>query len=240
RAILTYDAKTSVSMGNDELMLAGSITVNSVGRRFVNESQNYHDVACVFFNIDSHTGKAENNPAWLVFDHTFMSKYPVAGSTPGQAPDWLLSADSLDELATFTGIDAQQLVATVAIFNDDARTGIDTEFGRGSTEQDRYLGDASVEPNPCMAPLETGPYYAVPLHAGVLGTSGGLATDHDGQVVDRNQQPIAGLYAAGNVSAGVFRSTYPGGGATLGSGVTRAYAAASHIATVLATTAMRR
>lgn len=229
----TYDGKPSGRMGNVEMTLPGSITVNSAGRRFVNEALNYHDVARVFVNIDPHTGKAENNPAWLVFDHTFMSKYPVAGSTPGQAPDWLLSADSLAELAAFTGIDAQQLVATVAIFNDDARTGIDTEFGRGSTEQDRYLGDASVEPNPCMAPLETGPYYAVPLHAGVLGTSGGLATDHDGQVLDRHQEPIDGLYAAGNVSGGVFCNTYPGGGATLGSGVTRAFAAGSHIAAVL-------
>lgn len=229
----TYDGKPSGRMGNVEMTLPGSITVNSAGRRFVNEALNYHDVARVFVNINPHTGKAENNPAWLVFDHTFMSKYPVAGSTPGQAPDWLLSADSLAELAALTGIDTQQLVATVAKFNDDARRGIDTEFGRGSTEQDRHLGDASVEPNPCMAPLETGPYYAVPLHAGVLGTSGGLATNHDGQVLDRHQQPIGGLYAAGNVSAGVFRNTYPGGGATLGSGVTRAFAAGSHIASVL-------
>src|SRR5699024_10328793 len=176
----------------------------------------------------------------LVFDHTFMRKYPVAGSTPGDAPDWMLSASTLAELAELTGIEAEQLAETVEQFNADARTGVDTAFGRGSTEQDRHLGDASVEPNPCMAPLETGPYYAVPLHAGALGTSGGLATNHDGQVLNRFQEPIAGLYAAGNVSGGVFRNTYPGGGATLGSGVTRAYAAASHIATVLATTAMRR
>lgn len=230
----TYDGKPSGRMGNVEMTLPGSITVNTAGRRFVNEALNYHDVARVFVNIDPHTGKAQNNPAWLVFDHTFMTKYPVAGSTPGQAPAWMLQADSIPALADQAGIDAEQLVATVEKFNADARRGVDTEFGRGSSEQDRHLGDASIGPNPCLAPLETGPYYAVPLHAGTLGTSGGLATNHDGQVLDRQQQPIQGLYAAGNVSGGVFRNTYPGGGATLGSGVTRAYAVGSHLAEVLA------
>jgi len=235
-----YDGKPTGRMGNVEMTLPGSITVNAAGRRFVNEALNYHDAARVFVNIDPHTGKAQNNPAWLVYDHNYMNKYPVAGSTPGKAPDWMLQAETLEELAQLAGIDGEQLARTVERFNADARRGVDTEFGRGSSEQDRHLGDASVTPNPCLAPLETGPYYAVPLHPGALGTSGGLATNHDGQVLDRNQQPIAGLYAAGNVSGGVFRNTYPGGGATLGSGVTRAYAAASHIATVLATTAMRR
>lgn len=235
----TYDGKPTGRMGNVEMTLPGSITVNTSGYRFVNEALNYHDVARVFVNIDPHTGKAQNNPAWLIFDHTFMLKYPVAGSIPGQAVDWMLQADSLETLAEQTGIDAEQLVATVTRFNEDARRGIDTEFGRGSSEQDRHLGDASVEPNPCLAPLETGPYYAVPLHAGTLGTSGGLATNNNGQVLDRNQNPIEGLYAAGNVSGGVFRNTYPGGGATLGSGVTRAYAVGSHVAQVLAAGADR-
>lgn len=230
----TYDGKPTGRMGNVEMTLPGSITVNQAGRRFVNEALNYHDAARVFANIDPYTSKAENNPAWLVFDHTFMSKYPVAGSIPGDAPDWVLSAPSLTELADLTGVDAEQLAETVEKFNADARTGVDTEFGRGSSEQDRHLGDASVVPNPCMAPLETGPYYAVPLHAGALGTSGGLATNHNAQVLNRQQEPIPGLYAAGNVSGGVFRNTYPGGGATLGSGVTRGFAAGSHIVSVLA------
>lgn len=232
----TYDGKPTGRMGNVEMTLPGSITVNKAGRRFVNEALNYHDAARVFANIDPHTGKAENNPAWLVFDRTFMSKYSVAGSTPGEAPEWMLSANSLAELADLTGIDAEQLDATVEKFNADAREGVDTEFGRGSTEQDRHLGDASMKPNPCMAPLETVPFYAVPLHAGALGTSGGLATNCEGQVLDREQVPIEGLYSAGNVSGGVFRNTYPGGGATLGSGVTRAFVVGSHVARNIAST----
>src|SRR5699024_6195384 len=136
-----------------------------------------HDAARVFVNIDPHTGKAQNNPAWLVYDHNYMNKYPVAGSTPGKAPDWMLQAATLEELAQLAGIDGEQLARNVERVNAVARRGEDTAFGRGSSEQDRHLGDASFTPNPCLAPLSTGPNYAVPLHACDLGSSGGLANN---------------------------------------------------------------
>lgn len=229
-----YDGKPSGRMGNVEMTLPGSITVNSAGRRFVNEALNYHDVARVFANIDPTTSRQANNPAWLVFDANYQERYPVAGSTPGTPEPWMASAGSLAELARSTGIDAAVLEETVRTFNQDAAAGVDREFGRGSTEQDRHLGDAANQPNPCLAPLTRAPFYAVPLHAGVLGTSGGLATDQNGMVLDRRGGAIPGLYAAGNVSAGAFRNNYPGGGATLGSAVTRAFAAGRHIAAGLA------
>jgi len=225
-----YDGQRSGRMGNVEMTLPGSITVNSCGKRFVNEALNYHDASRVFASINPHTGRQQNNPAWLVFDSTYLAKYPVAGSTPGEPAEWMVSEPDLDALAQETGIDAGGLAATVARFNADAALGVDTEFGRGSTPQDRFLGDAGNTPNPCLAPLLAAPFYAVPVHAGVLGTSGGLATDFHGRVLDGRQSPIPGLYAAGNVSAGVFRNNYPGGGATLGSAITRAFAVGEDLA----------
>lgn len=229
-----YDGVQSGRMGNVEMTLPGSITVNAAGKRFVNEALNYHDAARLFGSIDPHTLGQQNNPAWLVFDSTYMSKYPVAGSTPGTPADWMAQAATLEELATKLGIDPGGLHETVARFNADAATGVDTEFHRGSTPQDRFLGDAGVAPNPCLAPLATGPFYAVPISAGTLGTSGGLDTNFNGQVLDRHRQPIPRLYAAGNVSAGVFRNNYPGGGATLGSAITRAFAVGEHLSQTLA------
>ena len=225
-----YGGKPSGRMGNVEMTLPGSITVNAAGRRFVNEALNYHDVSRVFANIDPLTSTQQNNPAWLVFDSRFLEKYPIAGSTPGVPEPWMESAATLEELANSTGIDAPALAQTVRRFNLDAEQGIDSEFGRGSSAQDRHLGDQANLPNPCLAPLLLAPFYAVPLHAGMLGTSGGLATNQHGQVMDRHGEPIEGLYAAGNVAASVFRNNYPGGGATLGSAVTRAYAAGRHVA----------
>lgn len=229
-----YDGVQSGRMGNVEMTLPGSITVNAAGKRFVNEALNYHDACRVFASVDPHTGRQQNNPAWLVFDSAYLSKYPVAGSTPGSRAEWMTSGDSLEELAGKLGIDPAGLGATVANFNADAVAGVDTEFHRGATPQDRFLGDSGNTPNPCLAPLATGPFYAVPISAGVLGTSGGLATDFDGRVLDRHRQPIPGLYAAGNVSASVFRNNYPGGGATLGSAITRAFAVGEHLAHHLA------
>ncbi|SEJ42190.1 3-oxosteroid 1-dehydrogenase [Arthrobacter sp. yr096] len=225
-----YDERRSGRMGNVEMTLPGSITVNSDGRRFVNEALNYHDASRVFASINPHTGRQQNNPAWLVFDAKYLGKYPVAGSTPGLASEWMVSAPTLELLAQEVGINPAGLAGTVARFNADAAVGVDTEFGRGATPQDCFLGDAGNTPNPCLAPLMAAPFYAVPIHAGVLGTSGGLATDFDGRVLDHRQQVIPGLYAAGNVSAGVFRNNYPGGGATLGSAITRAFAVGEDLA----------
>lgn len=225
-----YDGGQSGRMGNVEMTLPGSITVNAKGRRFVNEALNYHDASRVFASIDPQTGRQANSPAWLVFDSAYLAKYPVAGSTPGQAADWMASAPTMEELAQVIGVDPDGLTSTVQRFNADAATGLDTEFQRGVRPQDRFLGDAGNTPNPCLAPLLKAPFYAVPIQAGVLGTSGGLATDLDGRVLDRHQQPLPGLYAAGNVSAGVFRNNYPGGGATLGSAITRAFAVGEHLA----------
>ncbi|QCO99907.1 FAD-dependent oxidoreductase [Arthrobacter sp. 24S4-2] len=225
-----YDGRQSGRMGNVEMTLPGSILVNAAGQRFVNEALNYHDACRVFASVDPHTGRQQNNPAWLVFDSTYLSKYPVAGSIPGSPAGWMTSAGTVEELAKRLGIDAAAFSATVARFNADAAAGIDPEFHRGATPQDRFLGDSGNTPNPCLAPLATGPFYAVPVSAGVLGTSGGLETDLDGRVLDRHRRPIPGLYAAGNVSAGVFRNNYPGGGATLGSAITRAFAVGEHLA----------
>ncbi|WP_115788153.1 FAD-dependent oxidoreductase [Arthrobacter silvisoli] len=225
-----YDGVQSGRMGNVEMTLPGSITVNAAGKRFVNEALNYHDASRVFASIDPRTGRQQNNPAWLVFDSHYLSKYPVAGSTPGKPADWMTAAPTLEKLAGRLGIDPAGLRATVETFNADAAAGVDSEFGRGATAQDRFLGDAGNTPNPCLAPLDRAPFYAVPIAAGTLGTSGGLATDFQGRVLDRTGSPVPRLYAAGNVSAGAFRNNYPGGGATLGSAIARAFAVGEHLA----------
>ncbi len=232
-----YDGRPSGRMGNVELTLPGSVTVNAQGRRFVNEATNYHDLNRVFGNADPRGGRRANTPAWLVFDRSYLDKYAVAGSTPGLPEEWMVTADSPAGLARACGIDPAGLERTLQRFNADARDGVDTEFGRGSSEQDRHLGDPANTPNPCLAPVEKAPFYAVRVHAGVLGTSGGLRTDLDGRVLDGHGQPIEGLYAAGNCSATVFHDAYPGGGATLGSAITRGFAVGEHLAATVPVTA---
>ncbi|MFD7291917.1 FAD-binding protein [Streptomyces sp. NPDC059897] len=225
-----YDGLPSGRMGNVELTLPGSVLVNAQGHRFVNEATNYHDLNRAFGNTDPRDGRRRNTPAWLVVDRTYLERYAIAGSTPGTPEDWMHAADTPADLAHACGIDPTGLEQTLDRFNTDAVRGVDTEYGRGSSDQDRHLGDPANAPNPCLAPLAKAPFYAVPVHAGVLGTAGGLRTDLAGRVLDVHGTPLPGVYAAGNCSATAFHDAYPGGGATLGSAITRGFAVGEHVA----------
>ncbi|MNH10593.1 3-oxosteroid 1-dehydrogenase [compost metagenome] len=139
-------------------------------------------------------------------------------------------ADSLAALAAQIGVDRAGLEQTVQKMNAYARSGVDADFGRGGNVFDRYYGDSNVKPNPCLAPLSKGPYYAMRLDAGDIGTKGGLLTNEHAQVVSQDGEVIPGLYAIGNCSASVMGTSYPGAGGTLGPAMTFGYIAAHHIA----------
>ena len=139
-------------------------------------------------------------------------------------------ADTLGGLARQIGVDTAGLEATVSKINNYAGTGVDLDFARGGNVFDRYYGDCNIKPNPCLAPLRKGPYYAMRLDAGDIGTKGGLLTNEHAQVVRDDGTTIAGLYAIGNCSASVMGTSYPGAGGTLGPAMTFGYVAANHLA----------
>ncbi len=184
-------------------------------------------------------GPAENLPAWLIFDQRYRNRYLFAGLPPRQPLPrrWfdagiLTRAGSISELADKIGLPADQLTATVTRFNTFARTGIDEDYGRGTSAYDRYYGDPRQHPNPNLGVLETPPFYAAQLVPGDLGTKGGLITDIHGRVQRDNGTTITGLYAAGNTSAPVMGHTYAGPGATIGPAIVFGYLAALHATTV--------
>jgi succinate dehydrogenase/fumarate reductase flavoprotein subunit len=204
----------------------GLIAVNAAGRRFVNEACSYHDFA------EAQLASPGAIPAWLVCDAAFVRKYGLGVIHPGaQGPDgYAVSADSLEALAAKLSIDAAALRDTVARYNSLAASGVDTDFGKGTAELDRFNGDPGHTPNPCMAPIERPPYYALAVWPADLGRSTGLATDADGRVLDGKGAPIPGLYACGSDMASIFMGTYPGPGTTLGPALTFGYRIAMHAA----------
>jgi 3-oxosteroid 1-dehydrogenase len=204
--------------------LPGGIIVNRRGRRFVDEAMNYNDLGKALATFDPITYDYANQPCWLVFDQRFRDAYSVATVTPdAPTPAWMARAGSLDGLATAAGIDPDGLVQQVAEYNADAARGVDPVFHRGETVYDQYRGDPRVTPHRNLRPLEDGPYYAVPLYLGCLGTKGGPVTDADGAVLDVHGARIPGLFACGNVAASAFGPGYPGAGATLAAGMTFGY-----------------
>lgn len=217
----------------------GSVIVNPAGRRFVNEAISYNDFGYAMLAEHQKTGAGLT--CWMVFDATFRKNYVVGGIMPGMMqpdrslpPEWFDSviyrAGSIAELAGKIGVPAQELAETVARMNGFARTGKDTEFGRGDNVYDRYFGDRFVKPNPCLGPIEKAPFYAVRVDLGDIGTKGGLRTDARARVLDEAGAPIAGLYAIGNCSASVMAESYPGAGSTLGPAMTFGFIAVNDIA----------
>jgi predicted oxidoreductase len=176
-------------------------------------------------------------PAWLVCDRRFLWRYglgcvqPFTRSTSHFVADgYLERAPTLSGLAQALGIPADALIATVERWNADARRGVDTEFGRGSDINQRHLGDADHRPNPCVAPIEEGPFYAVAVRPADLGMAAGIVTDEWARALAVGGVPIPGLYACGNDMQSVMNGAYPGPGITLGPALVFGYVAARHAA----------
>lgn len=211
-----------------------SIMVNRDGRRFVNEASDYNSMGGAFHQIDVTHFEYRNNPAWLIIDQGHLDTYGFLSVPPGgQALDWFVRADDLASLAAAIGVDSEGLARTVADWNANVATGVDPEFHRGESAYDGYWGDpdASDQAGRTLGPLDTPPYYAVPVEAGAMGTKGGPRTDENAQVVHADGRLIPGLYAVGNAMASVMGMAYGGAGGTLGPGQTFGYRAGHHAAT---------
>jgi succinate dehydrogenase/fumarate reductase flavoprotein subunit len=210
----------------------GLIAVNARGERFVNEAVSYHDFVEAMFDANAH---APSIPCYLICDAAFIKKYGLGIVYPGAGnlqrllnAGYLKRGDTLEGLAAQLGVDAAGLRRTVERHNGFAGTGIDTDFGKGETELNRFNGDDSHKPNPCVGPLVTAPFYGLEIWPADIAVSTGLSTDANACVLDKARRPIPGLYACGNDMASMMRGSYPGPGTTLGPGIVFAYRAAMH------------
>lgn len=205
----------------------GAIAVTPKGRRFTNEALSYHDF--IQDLVKSCKGMPEVT-CWLICDHKHLREYGMGAVAPFPLPigkhlksGYLKKGNSLQELAETIGVPYAALQEEVETFNRDAAKGVDTKFGKGSTAYNRFQGDSLVTPNPCMAPVRQGPFYAIKIVVGEIGTFAGLLTDESCQVLTQSRQPVKGLYAIGNDAASIMGGNYPGAGITLGPALTFGY-----------------
>lgn len=212
----------------------GIIAVNREGRRFTNESDSYHDMGMA---MQKHCADGIEVAAWLIADHRTIRRYGLGFAKPFPLPlgghlrsGYLLCGKTLGELAGLAGIDGAALQKTVDDYNLGAEEGKDLQFRRGWRVYNRFLGDKTHRPNPCVAPVKDGPFYAVKVVMGDLGTFAGISTDRFARVLDGEGRPVPGLFAAGNDSASVMGGGYPGGGITLGPAMTFGFVAAEFMA----------
>ncbi len=212
----------------------GIIGVLASGKRFVNEAHGYYDYVDAMVKA---VPESEELCSWLICTHRFQRRYGLGITRPSPLPfkhwirkGYLKAGRTIEELARNCGIDPVGLAATVAEYNRHAARGEDPEFGRGSTPYNRKQGDPAHGPNPCVAPLDQGPYYAVKVVPGCFGTFAGLKTNEHAQVLDAQGHPIGGLYAAGTDMASIMGGYYPAGGINLGPAMTFGHIAGLHAA----------
>lgn len=218
--------------------LPGLIAVDRHGRRFGNEALSYHDFGGTMIR---HNAGEEKTFGYVIGDAKAMHKYGIGYAKPWPMPrgyfykmGYLVRGETLEELAGKLGIDAEGLRETVARFNADAVAGVDTEFERGSTEYNHFRGDMEHKPNPNLAPLDKGPFYAAKIQMGDLGTFAGVAVNRDNVVVTEEGTPIPGLFAVGTAAKSVFGGGYPGYGSHIGAALVFGYRAGRDVARLAA------
>lgn len=215
----------------------GFIAVAPSGKRFVNEARSYHDFVPAM--VEACKG-LERTEAFLICDSRTLSRFGIGGvppwpsrSKPYEKTGYLLKGETLAELAAQMGVPADALQQTVSNFNRSAATGKDDEFGRGSDVYQNFNGSSLYlheNPNPNLSTISAGPFYAVRLVPGDIGSFIGLAVNPRAQVLDGKGEVIPGLYAAGNDMTSVMAGTYPGAGITLGPALTFGFLASIDIA----------
>jgi succinate dehydrogenase/fumarate reductase flavoprotein subunit len=202
----------------------GLIAVNGNGVRFVNESASYHDFVTAMYESNK---TAPSIPCYLICDHDFIEKWGLGLALPGGRPrqhlidaGYLIQAATLDELADKIKVDGSALAQTVQRYNTLVGQGADSDFGKGGTAYNRYLGDAAHQPNPCLGEVAKPPYYAVQVVAGDIGTACGIQTNPQAQALSADGHVIPGLFVAGNDMQSVMGGAYPAPGITLGPALT--------------------
>ncbi len=234
------------------------IYVNKHGKRYVNEKRNYNDRGKRHFDWDSERAEYVNMLTFMIADDrvaTLWQGQPPFPKKGDEKQKYLITADSLDSLADGiaehlkniadrTGgfsLDPsfkENLKETVKMFNKYAEDGKDPEFGRGDRDYDKEWSmrvPAGVEwpekgsRNITMHPIVKPPYYAVILGSGTLDTNGGPVIDGKARVLGWDDEPIDGLYGAGNCIASPTADTYWGGGSTIGPAMTFGYIAGKQV-----------
>jgi 3-oxosteroid 1-dehydrogenase len=233
------------------------IQVNRFGRRVVNEKMVYNERGQVHHYWDPSKREYPNLLLFMIYDDavanhpgpftSMRQPVPLAGEKAGyvvSGQTWSELVANLDQrlasLVDHTGgvrLDVgfeAELARTIERFNSFAWTGRDLDFGRGDTPiQLAWNGPPRHpnSPNPTMHPFATvGPYHAIILAGGALDTKGGPVINARAQVLDREGEPIAGLYGAGNCIAAPVGQAYWPAGATIGPALTFGYIAGMEVA----------
>jgi len=212
-----------------------AILIDQTGVRYMNEAGSY---MAYCKGMLERTRIASAIPSWAIFDSQYIRNYMLAGSMAGanKPAKWfedgfLRKAATVKDLAALIKVDPQTLQSTVERFNGFVAKNHDDDFNRGDRAYDRWLGDAFHEKHASLGAISEGPFYAMAVYPGDVGTYGGVVTDTQARVLREDGSVIEGLYATGISTASVMGRVYPGAGASVGPSFVWGYVAAKHALT---------
>ena len=181
------------------------IEISAEGTRFYNESYGYHRQHMKYMEYGRYIDLPHERalPVDLIFDESTRAAGSIASqwlswptTTEGYMwtsdnlaeieKGWIIKADTIEELAAKINRDPETLKATIEKWNAACEAGVDDEFGRDPAT---------------MAKIETAPFYAVSITPTLVATTGGAKRDTAGRVLDWNENPIPGLYEAGQLGS---------------------------------------
>lgn len=199
-APVTGDRKVGESFQKHSYPLG--IVVNRHGQRFLDEGAEFRNYT--YAKYGQEVMKQPGRYAVQIFDskvvHMLRDEYRIKEVTRAVA-------DTLEELALQLDIDPQGLVETVREFNAAIN---DRPFDPAIKDGKATVG-LKVNKSNWALPIDTPPYYGFAVTCGITFTFGGLRINTEAQVLDEENQPIPGLFAAGELVGGLFYHNYPGG-----------------------------
>lgn len=187
----------SIMLDPEQLM--PYVRVNKLGERFTPEYEPYGHLALA---IQAQPGTYDYYIVDSAIEEKIDKIWTPSSSCYGPKENWCsaatsdraLVADTLEELAELMEVPADKFVATIEHWNEMAAAGKDDDFNF---------------PGEMMMTIDTPPYYATKEYADGLCTTGGLLVDTECRVLNKDREPIPGLFAAGLTSGGMFYNTYP-------------------------------
>ena len=200
-----------------------SVLINANGKRFLDEGADFRNYT--YAKYGRVVLEQPGNFAWQVFDqkvlHVLRDEYRIKQVTK-------VKADTLEELATkLEGVDPKGFLEEIRAYNAAVRK--DVPFNP-NVKDGRCTQGLAVDKSNWANTIEDGPFEAYQVGCGITFTFGGLRVDSQTRVLDADQAPITGLYAAGEMMGGLFYFNYPGGSGLINGAVFGKLAGATAVA----------
>ncbi|MCP3740064.1 FAD-dependent tricarballylate dehydrogenase TcuA [Rossellomorea sp. BNER] len=179
-----------------------SIMLNKEGKRFVDEGADFRNYTYAKYGRE--ILKQPGHVAYQIYDSQvrplLRKEYDLEEAT-------YYKAETLEELVALLPVDEFEFLKTINEYNEAVQEG---DYHPTEKDGKGTVGITPPKTNWALK-IEEGPFYAFPVTCGITFSFGGLHVNNRGEVLNKEGNPIPGLYAAGEMIGGIFYHNYPGG-----------------------------